>query len=459
MNFDFIRGDQRKRTEVKTITFLGHFGAGNLGNESTLQAVIERTLRHWPQATLQCACTNPKDVESRHKISAFSWKPSPARPLMGRTPASRRWLTALYRIPRRILYELAHITMCIRVLTHSDLLIICGTGVVCDYLTGPSGWPYDLFKWTALAKLCQKDVLVLGVGVGPINHPISRWLIIHALGSANFRSYRDEASKQYMEKIGFNADLDIVCPDVAFGLSENLFRASIALRQRPVIGLGLKGHTGTANNNAYRNYLSVMVGFVRWLWEHGYDVQLLAGDIEYDRNVTEDVVTALKERLVTEGKIAAEQARTVEQLLNQLNATDLVISPRFHNLVLASVLNKPIIALSDHPKLDSLMIGFGLSEYRLSLEALRLDDLIALFVRSWGDAERIKACIREKAGAYREALDEQYATAFALVENPTDPSDRSRRKSVRELASSDTAASSSHYRFSETAGQRDTWTP
>ena len=46
------------------ISLYGHFGAGNLGNECTLQAVIEQTLRHRPNAQMLCFCTNPKYVQT-----------------------------------------------------------------------------------------------------------------------------------------------------------------------------------------------------------------------------------------------------------------------------------------------------------------------------------------------------------------------------------------------------------
>lgn len=408
------------RLEIERVTFLGHFGAGNLGNECTLQAAIERTLRCWPEARLLCACTNPEDVTLRHKIPAVNWKPGPTPPpeseQIQRT--GRRWgLTTLLRAGRRIIDELAHLALCIRMLSRNDMLIVCGTGVVCDFLTGPGGWPYDLFKWSTIAALFGSRVLYLGVGVGPINHPVSRWLIKQALGSASYRSYRDEASRRYMETIGFDTTGDVVCPDIAFGLSANLLRPKDdPSHDRPVIGLGLKGLTDTGEANAYRRYVEMMASFVRWLCEQGFDVRLLIGDIPHDKQVTDDVVETLKDGPKLAGRIESEAALTVEQLLNQLNVADLVISPRFHNLVLAGALGKPVIALSDHAKLDSLMAGFGLSEFSLPLGSLDLESLTAAFSRAWHDAERIRVCIRDKTERYREALDEQYGMAFAMVE-------------------------------------------
>ena len=60
-----------KSMKPARISFYGNFGAGNLGNECTLQAVIEQILRCWPDAQLLCFCANPQDVRTRHNIAAF----------------------------------------------------------------------------------------------------------------------------------------------------------------------------------------------------------------------------------------------------------------------------------------------------------------------------------------------------------------------------------------------------
>ncbi len=412
MKFSKTPGALRGRAlKPKKVIFLGHFGAGNLGNECTLQAVIERTRQRWPQASLECACTGPEDVASRHDISAISWKPVITPPPVG---------AKIYRIFR----ELAHVPTCLRTLSQSDSLIVCGTNVVSDFDTGPKGWPFDLFKWSLLAALCRVRILYLGIGVGPIYHPVSRWLIKRSLRFADYRSYRDEVSKQWVERIGVNTDQDAVYPDLVFGLSEHLFRSSPNDRagQRPVIGVGLKDYNSydakskARETNTYQDYLGIMVAFVRWLCEQGYNVRLLWGDIRYDVRVTEDVLNAIKGQFPGEERVFAEPAVTLQQLLNQLAETEFVISPRFHNLVLSLMLNKPVIALSDHHKLDSLMAGLGLADYCQPLGSMSADSLTKLFVRLQSDSEGLKARIRSEMERCRKALDEEYASAFAKVE-------------------------------------------
>ncbi len=220
------------------ISFYGNFGAGNLGNEATLQAVIEQILRRWPDGQLLCFCTNPHDVRTRHNIAAF---PSEAvnRGTMDRSGSSARRgnLTRFFRIAfQRIPLELVHWIKCLHALSRADMLIVAGTGIVTDYQTGPLGWPYDIFKLSTLAALCRVKLAFLSIGAGPIHHPLSRWLLKRSLALAHHRSYRDEASKQYLQEIGFNTNRDFVCPDVVFGLSTGSLISCVKDGQRRIVG-------------------------------------------------------------------------------------------------------------------------------------------------------------------------------------------------------------------------------
>src|SRR6516165_920777 len=292
----------KKSRKIARISLYGNFGAGNLGNECTLQAVIEQTLRRWPYAQLLCFCTNPQDVRTHHNISAF---PSQA---VDKSPADRGprgrlarsgargpvWVfrIAFWRIP----LELIHWAKSLRAVSRTDVLIVAGTGIVADYMCGPLGWPYDIFKLSTLAALCRVKLVFLSVGVGPIHHPLSRWFLKRSLVLANHRSYRDEASSQYIEKIGFNIGHDAVYPDVVFGLSRSNLVSSLAAGQRRIVGVGLKdyGVTEGLESKAFRKYLDTMAAFVAWLQEHGYGVRLLIGDVSYDTAVIDKFVSLLK---------------------------------------------------------------------------------------------------------------------------------------------------------------------
>ena len=95
----------------------------------------------------------------------------------------------------------------------------------------------------------------------------------------------------------------------------------------------------------------------------------------------------------------AEPALTVEELLRQVSETEAVISARYHNLVVALIQNKPVIALSDHAKLNSVVTDFGLAQYLLPLRNLSSDVLIDRFKQLENDVERLRPQLESEIGA------------------------------------------------------------
>lgn len=412
------------------ISLFGHFGAGNLGNECTLQAVIERIVQLRPDAELQCICTYPEDVRQRHGIAAlrcstegeaesFSFQPRTNKATSASTGENQATRAVKLRRFRRLYLELIHWMKMLRALWRTEMLIVAGTGVVADYMCGPLGWPYDMFKLSILAKLCRVKFVFLNVGVGPVAHPLSRWFIKMSMRLADYRSYRDDASRRYLAGIGFSNERDAVYPDVVFGLyGPCLVSKSARTDRRRIVGLGLKDYSGVLgrlDRPEYRQYLDTMAALVSWLHERDFCVRILIGDFQYDTRVREEFVELLKSRnlLAEPSRLISEPAMTVEELLRQMSETDIVISPRYHNLVLAMILNKPVIALSDHAKLDSLLTELGLTQYLMPLDGLRSEDLSARFEQLDRDAERIRSYIRGRIGDYRRALDEQYKLLLA----------------------------------------------
>ena len=126
----------------------------------------------------------------------------------------------------------------------------------------------------------------------------------------------------------------------------------------------------------------------------------------------EAFVAVLKSRNIPAAPplLFAEPALTVEELLRQVSETEAVISARYHNLVLALIQAKPVIALSDHAKLNSVVTDFGLASYLLPLGSLNSRVLIDRFEQLENDAERLKPQLKAKLEQYRQALDALYAT-------------------------------------------------
>jgi len=260
--------------------------------------------------------------------------------------------------------------------------------------------------------------MFVSVGAGPLERSTGRLLVKSALSLANFRSYRDEATLEYLKSIGFQPRGDRVYPDLAFSLVAVPPGHHAAKRQRRVVALGVMSHDGMygiekTTRAHHVAYLETLLVFANWLLEREYDVRLLIGDF-MDVPTTREFKSMLKARLgnYDEGRVIAEPIASAKDLLSQLAATDFVVGTRFHNVLLALFLNKPSIAISFHHKCSSLMNQMGLSEYCQDIHDLNADRLIEQFCDLEKNAERVKALIKVKAEESRAALDKQYKLIF-----------------------------------------------
>jgi polysaccharide pyruvyl transferase WcaK-like protein len=404
-------GDKKR----KKIYFFGHFGSPNFGNEITFQTALYHVRYLLPEAEVACICTGPEALAATQNIETVPISRTFVKPGKRRSRLGRFLRSVFIGVPSEVYRWFEAFKM----LKGSNMFIIPGTGLLTDAF-GLRGWgPYDLFKWTAMAKLRRSKVLFVSVGAGPIYSVLGRYFVRSALSLADYRSYRDDASMKYLMDIGFPTNSDRVYPDLVFSLPQTVVPDHRSKRRtRPVVGIGLmanqgKYSAGKPSNAVYLAYLENLILLIKWLLDHGYDIRLLIGDA-YDQPLMEEFKSLLTTRLgvFDDTHILHAPATSAEQLVAQLAGTDIVVATRFHNILLALLLNKPVISISFHHKCASLMEEMGLSEYCHDINHMNADRLIAQFQDLEKKAARLKPAIRQRVEQSRKALDEQYSLIF-----------------------------------------------
>jgi polysaccharide pyruvyl transferase WcaK-like protein len=89
-----------------------------------------------------------------------------------------------------------------------------------------------------------------------------------------------------------------------------------------------------------------------------------------------------------------------------------VVATRFHNVVAALLLAKPVLSIGYAAKNDELMADMGLAAYCPAIEELDVERLKEQLLRLRAEREEIAATIAARARAYRAALDAQHAALF-----------------------------------------------
>jgi polysaccharide pyruvyl transferase WcaK-like protein len=399
------------------IAIFGPFGTPNFGNEATLRAILFRLRRFHPGARITCVCTEPEVAAAIHHVEAIPVVDTVVRSWLPRNSGGRVVRKAWIAISEPYRW-----VKCLLLLRRIDMLIVPGTGVLTDG-SGLLGWgPYNLFRWSVLAKAGRCRLLFVSVGAGPIDGALGRYLVKAALSRADFRSYRDVSTKQYLRSIGFPAEADPVYPDLVFGLPEPVTPPEQAgENRRPVVGIGLmefpgRLHERRLDSEAYRAYLDNLVRFTRWLLAHGFDIRLLIGD-RRDGRAAYEYKQLVRKRLdvPAEARIIDDPILSIEDLTSQIQATDMVVATRFHNVLFALLCDKPVVSVAFHHKCESLMSAMAMSEYSLDIRELTTGSLIETFCELEASADDLKPLIRERTRSFRDALDRQYQEIFAQV--------------------------------------------
>src|SRR6266404_1204662 len=412
MEHEVTKGDKK----LKRICLFGHFGSSNFGNESTLVAICFHLHRFLPEAKVVCACTGPETLVETQAIEAVPISRKILKCWDPRSPLT----TWLRRLIMGLPSEFARSLEALRTLREADMLIVPGTGLLTDAY-GLMGWgPYNLFKWVLIARMCRCKILFVSVGAGPVYSILGKYFVKSALALADFRSYRDNESLAYLERIGFDANGDRVYPDLAFSLPEAMLPRDGSKRgKRSIVGFGLMVYAGKYSvaeprDSFYEKYLDSLVAFAKWLLARDYDIKLIIGDVS-DVSVAEEFKSRLKASSETydEQRIVNQPAQSVEQLLSQIADADIVVATRFHNVLFALLLNKPVIAISFHHKCESLMNQLGLDKYCHDINHMDVSRLIEQFQDVERNAEKLKSGIKKRVEQSRAALDEQYALVFS----------------------------------------------
>jgi polysaccharide pyruvyl transferase WcaK-like protein len=415
-----FRGPEHPPSPV--IAFFGLFGVGNFGNEASLRAAHESIRQLAPEAHFVCIAESPARVAEEHGLPACSNKMAG---VFDRLQSKGRWA----RLLLRPIVEPARWISAIRFLRKVDVVIVPGTGILDDFGVRPWQMPYDLFRWSLACRLTRTKLSYLSIGAGPIHHRLSRWLMKRAVGFADYCSYRDQGSRDYMSSIGRVVDEDPVFPDLAFSLA----RPPEAVRKPgagPVtIGVGVMSYFGwtgrgpeaTAIHAAYVERLELLCTL---MVESGCRIRILTGQ-DSDAATVLQLQEQLSRRHPGMPPLDTHAMSSMADVLRTVAESDLVVATRFHNVVGALMMHRPVISLGYAEKNRGLLEATGLSAFAHRVENFDPGEVAAQIGELIARAPQAEVQIASTDADYREALALQYRRVIAdltgAVSGPAEP--------------------------------------
>jgi polysaccharide pyruvyl transferase WcaK-like protein len=379
----------------------GFFGMGNIGNEGTLAAFLRYMREMHPEAVLSCFAGDAEAAEREHGVPAaqlMSFRANPSRdgPMIKVAKAASR----VWDLPRTF-----------KMMGHVDVLVVPGTGVLeTKLMPTPWGLPYWLFVATLSCRLRGGRVVLVSIGAEYPTHPVTRWLYRWILRLSHYRSFRDEESCNAMNSIGGTGQLDAVVPDLTFAMPtpDNYW-------VRPGhVAIGVMSYIGTSDDpnrgaGVRGRYVECMTRLVTRLVDEGRTVTLFIGDV-HDQPVAVEIERSVRKarRELGSDAVAVSTASTLEEIMAEMAEAELVVASRFHNVICALKLAKPIVSLGYAGKNADLLKEFGLGEFAQPIDAFDVDRLSDQMAEVRGRKASVESHMRDILQKYADSLDEQF---------------------------------------------------
>ena len=392
------------------VGLFGLLGAGNSGNDASMEAVLGYLRTAHPDAIVDAMCGGPEQVRSRYSIDAVSifWYQKFEQQKTGALSALLKVLGKGMDTFRTVSWVRGH-----------DVVIVPGAGAFETTLpTRAWGFPYALFLLSLSGKVFGTRVALVSVGADVIGKRVTRWLSDSTARLALYRSYRDGFSRDTMRQRGVDTSADRVYPDLAFSVPTPPYTAG----DPQIVGLGVMSYHGGNDDRKQAEqihscYVDGLTRFARWLIDGGHRIRLFGGDSKFDGEIADQILADVRRYRpdLDPSWITVEPTANYAELMQAIAPCGIVVATRYHNVICALKLCKPTISLGYSRKFVSLMTDMGLADFNQPAGSLDVDQLIERFTKMESRHAELQQQIAEHNAAARKSLDEQFAVLSGLL--------------------------------------------
>ncbi len=235
----------------------------------------------------------------------------------------------------------------------SDVLVFGGGGILQD---DTSIWnlPYHLSRvW--IAQWLQKKIITIGIGVGPVNTALGRWLVRMTFRKEQVVLVRDDDSRAVLE------DIDIhhatVSTDLVFSLPPIVYEKMgyIAVALRPY---SPKGGFLPVSLRRSKNDESYLHDIAKALDATSISTKLPIRFVSFDAD--KDIEFHQKVAMLMSTPVTFVTPST-DNVAEEIGSANAVIGMRFHAGVLSVLAGRPSVLIGYSPKVLSLsrLVGSG----------------------------------------------------------------------------------------------------
>lgn len=450
------------------VGIIGTYGQGNLGDEAVFVSFVQWVAENAPHIVPVALCVNPAYIEKTYGVAAYpvalryagrvrraenggrgsvpagarpqhTNSPTATRRLIGRlrdfavdsVPGFARVLRPPWRLVKGFLVAARFLPRQVRVARALDGVIVLGGGQIHDFWDGPYGHPMALFSWALASRMAGKPFGLLSIGAIELIHGMSRRLIRATIRLSAYATVRDRGSAARVASLA-RSRLCPIYPDLAWGLDLTRFAGRPASTSGPpqrasprngapqIIGVCPMAYrhptlwaSREADADGYARYVGAMAEFCNRLLSQGYEVVLFPTQIRMDVAAVRDVLEKIPAELAHRARLWPVGG--IAELVECLASVDVVVSSRFHGVLLSLCAGRPVLSLAYQRKCNELLEALGEGRFGLDIHDFSAQQLWERFEELRGEFGAYAARLHAHVTENRRKLDAQYRDYFARL--------------------------------------------
>lgn len=410
---------------MKTILIGGYYGAGNIGDEAILDAMLEAMRARRDDLSFFVTSWNPEETGKQFDVKGIHWKD----------------INALLNAGRQ-----------------ADMIVLGGGGLFQDYwemdpksyLRKDASGIVQYGSLPLLAKILGIPCMIYAVGIGPLQSKLGREHTRLAFERCQVASVRDAESLGLLAETGFEVregagTLVEVTADPVFALTtsaEDEAAVGEYLRRNQMedaefIGVNLRYWNRPGPIWTWLPY--VAEGLTQFLTSNPQlHVALIPfqDDSQNQYNDDASILKNLAPFLPNRERVhLVEKPPTARYAQALIKRCQLVVGMRLHAAILALNEATPVVALSYDPKVASLMKQAGLREYCIETLTPRPEEFAVCLQQAWDQRVALRSLIHPQQAKWKQAAQRNAALAMALLsEGKIDSSDFARQFALEQLS-------------------------
>jgi len=373
LNFVSVNFNKCYKVKSMKIFIVGNYGLKNLGDELILASIIYNLRKKFKNSLITVLSFDPQETTLQHKVNSI---------------LNKNDFKNLINICKEI---------------YKSDIVLCGGGGILMVIKSIRPVLY-YFLPIYIAKVFLKPIFFYGVGAGPINTKLGRFIVKITCNLANAISVRDEKSKNLLQSIGVKKPINVTLdPAIFFRESSDIPPPKNIKSQKPIIGISIVPwgdkrypYTRIGNNifefNRYKRNIAHLVSYI----VDKIDAEIILIPMKYpsDTIVIDEIIDLLPESIKIKTK--RPEKHELSELFNVFRDIDLFIGCRLHSIILSTIMNIPTIAIAYHEKVKSYMELLKEEERVIEIDNFNMERIYKVFEETWNNRESITMNLKRK---------------------------------------------------------------